>query len=431
MPAIVVLGAQWGDEGKGKATDLLGFEHRLLRSNPGGNNAGHTIVVNGEKFATHLLPSGVLTPGAPRSSATASWSTRACCSRRSTGSTARGVDTSSLLVSANAHLITSYHTTIDKVTERFLGKKQIGTTGRGIGPAYADKINRIGVRVADIFDEKILAEKVEAALDLKNHLLVKVYNRRAISVDEILEEIAEYADRLKPDGRRHLPAAEPGARRRQDRAVRGRPGDHARRRPRHLPVRHLEQPDRRRRLHRRRHRAHAHRPDHRRHQGLHDARRLGAVPDRAARRRRRAAAQGRRGVRHHDRPATPLRLVRRGRSPATPPGSTASPSSSSPSSTCSAAWERIPVCVGLRDRRRAPRRDADDPDRVPPRQAGLRGARGWQQDISGCRTLRGPAARTPRPTSGRSRRCRARRSGGSGSVRAARRPSSCASGQPS
>ena len=103
-----------------------------------------------------------------------------------------------MVLSSNAHLITSYHTTIDKVTERFLGKNQIGTTGRGIGPAYADKINRIGVRVADVFDEKILAQKVEAALEQKNHLLVKVYNRRAIKVEEILDEIGQYADRLKP-----------------------------------------------------------------------------------------------------------------------------------------------------------------------------------------------------------------------------------------
>ena len=111
---------------------------------------------------------------------------------------ARGVDTSRLLVSGNAHLITSYHTTIDKVTERFLGKNKIGTTGRGIGPTYADKINRMGIRVADIFDEKILAQKVEAALDQKNHLLVKVYNRRAIEAAAVLEEIAAYTDRLRP-----------------------------------------------------------------------------------------------------------------------------------------------------------------------------------------------------------------------------------------
>jgi adenylosuccinate synthase len=114
------------------------------------------------------------------------------------GLVARGVDADRLLVSSNAHLITSYHTEIDKVTERFLGKSKIGTTGRGIGPAYADKVNRIGVRVADVFDEKILAAKVEAALEPKNHLLVKVYNRRAIDAAEILEEIGDYADRLRP-----------------------------------------------------------------------------------------------------------------------------------------------------------------------------------------------------------------------------------------
>jgi adenylosuccinate synthase len=202
MPAIVVLGAQWGDEGKGKATDLLGA-HRAGAIDycvryQGGNNAGHTIVVDGEKFATHLLPSGVLTPGCTPVIGNGVVMDARVLFTEIDGLVERGVDATRLLVSANAHLITSYHTEIDKVSERFLGKSKIGTTGRGIGPAYADKINRIGVRVADVFDEKILAEKVEAALELKNHLLVKVYNRRAISSEDILEEIAEYADRLKP-----------------------------------------------------------------------------------------------------------------------------------------------------------------------------------------------------------------------------------------
>jgi len=110
----------------------------------------------------------------------------------------RGIDVSKLRVSANAHVITSYHRTLDKVTERFLGKRQIGTTGRGIGPTYADKINRIGIRIQDIFDEGILRQKVEGALDLKNHLLVKIYNRRAIPVDDIVQELLSYADRLRP-----------------------------------------------------------------------------------------------------------------------------------------------------------------------------------------------------------------------------------------
>jgi adenylosuccinate synthase len=168
MPAIVLVGAQWGDEGKGKATDQLGASIDYCVRYQGGNNAGHTIVVNGEKFALHLLPSGTLTPGVTPVIANGVVVDARVLLTEIDGLDARGVDTSRLLVSSNAHLITSYHTTIDKVTERFLGKNQIGTTGRGIGPAYADKINRMGIRVADIFDEKILRQKIEAALEQKN-----------------------------------------------------------------------------------------------------------------------------------------------------------------------------------------------------------------------------------------------------------------------
>jgi adenylosuccinate synthase len=198
MPAIVLVGAQWGDEGKGKATDQLGSTIDYCVRYQGGNNAGHTIVVDGEKFALHLLPSGVLTPGVTPVIGNGVVVDAAVLLAEIEALGARGVDTSRLRVSSSAHLITPYHTTIDKVTERFLGKNRIGTTGRGIGPAYADKINRMGVRVADIFDEKILAQKVEAALDQKNHLLVKVYNRRAIEVDQILDEIGAYKDQIKP-----------------------------------------------------------------------------------------------------------------------------------------------------------------------------------------------------------------------------------------
>jgi adenylosuccinate synthase len=198
MPAIVLVGAQWGDEGKGKATDQLGSSIDYCVRYQGGNNAGHTIVVDGERFALHLLPAGVLTPGVTPVLGNGVVVDAAVLLKEIDALQARGVDTSRLLVSGNAHLITSYHTTIDKVTERFLGKNQIGTTGRGIGPTYADKINRMGIRVADIFDEKILAQKVEAALDQKNHLLVKVYNRRAIEAAAVLEEIAAYADRIRP-----------------------------------------------------------------------------------------------------------------------------------------------------------------------------------------------------------------------------------------
>jgi len=200
MPAIVVLGAQWGDEGKGKATDLLTTQQSIdycVRTS-GGHNAGHTIVVDGQKFATHLLPSGILTPGCTNVIANGVVVSPEALFREYDALVARDVELGELVVSSNAHVIASYHSTIDKVTERFLGKNKIGTTGRGIGPAYADKINRVGIRVADLFDEKILVEKVEAALEVRNHLLTKVYNRRAISVEEVVEDLRSYAERLQP-----------------------------------------------------------------------------------------------------------------------------------------------------------------------------------------------------------------------------------------
>src|ERR687898_993450 len=198
MPAIAIIGAQWGDEGKGKATDLLGNRIDYVVKFNGGNNAGHTVVVGDEKYALHLLPSGILTPGVTPVIANGVVVDIEVLFEELEGLESRGVDVSKLRVSANAHIITQYHRTLDKVTERFLGKRQIGTTGRGIGPAYADKINRVGIRVADVFDEAILEEKVEAALEVKNHLLTKVYNRRAISVDEVVEDLRGYTERLQP-----------------------------------------------------------------------------------------------------------------------------------------------------------------------------------------------------------------------------------------
>ncbi len=198
MPAIVVVGSQWGDEGKGKATDALGARVDYVVKYNGGNNAGHTVVVGGEKYALHLLPSGILTAGCTPVIGNGVVIDLGVLFTEIDDLEARGVDTSRLLVSANAHLIASYHRTQDKVTERFLGKRRIGTTGRGIGPAYADKINRVGVRVQDLFDEGILRAKVEGALDQKNHLLVKVYNRRAIAVDEVVDELLDLSERLRP-----------------------------------------------------------------------------------------------------------------------------------------------------------------------------------------------------------------------------------------
>ncbi len=198
MPAAVIIGAQWGDEGKGKATDLLAGRIDYVVKFNGGNNAGHTVVIGDEKYALHLLPSGILTPGVTPVISNGVVIDIEVLFQELEALSARGVDVSKLRISANAHVITAYHRTLDKVTERFLGKRQIGTTGRGIGPTYADKINRVGIRMQDLFDENILRQKVEGALDQKNHLLVKVYNRRAITVDEIVSELLSYAERLRP-----------------------------------------------------------------------------------------------------------------------------------------------------------------------------------------------------------------------------------------
>ena len=198
MPAIVLLGAQWGDEGKGKATDLLGDKVKYVVRYQGGNNAGHTVVIGKEKYALHLLPSGILTPSCIPVIGNGVVIDPAVLLEEIRGLNARGVDTSKLKISTNAHLITPYHRTIDKVTERFLGKSKIGTTGRGIGPAYADKINRIGIRVQDLFDEPILRKKLEGALRDKNQVLIKVFNRKSIEVEEVLAEYLGYAEVLRP-----------------------------------------------------------------------------------------------------------------------------------------------------------------------------------------------------------------------------------------
>jgi len=198
MPAIVLLGAQWGDEGKGKATDLLGDRVDYVVRYQGGNNAGHTVVIGDQKYALHLLPSGILSPNVIPVIGNGVVIDPAVLLTEIKGLNERGIDTSKLKISTNAHLITPYHRTIDKVSERFLGKSKIGTTGRGIGPAYADKINRIGIRVQDLFDPSILRKKIEAALHDKNQILIKVFNRKGITVDEVLDEYLGYAQILKP-----------------------------------------------------------------------------------------------------------------------------------------------------------------------------------------------------------------------------------------
>jgi adenylosuccinate synthase len=199
MPALVLVGAQWGDEGKGKATDVLGGRVQYVVRYQGGNNAGHTVVTpDGEKYALHMIPSGILTPGCTSVIGNGVVVDPGVLLSEMKGLTERGVDVSTLLVSADAHLIMPHHRALDKVTERYLGNARIGTTGRGIGPAYGDKVARIGIRVADLLDPGIFRAKLEVALREKNQVLVKVYNRKAIDLDEVCDEYARYAKQLAP-----------------------------------------------------------------------------------------------------------------------------------------------------------------------------------------------------------------------------------------
>ena len=198
MPAIIVVGAQWGDEGKGKATDILGEHVDYVVKPNGGNNAGHTVVVGGEKYELKLLPAGVLSENAMPIIGNGCVVNLEALFEEIEGLEARGANASRLRVSANAQLVAPYHVAIDRVAERFLGKRAIGTTGRGIGPAYSDKVSRVGIRAQDLLDETILRQKIESALEQKNQILVKIYNRKAVDVDEVVEYFLSFADRLRP-----------------------------------------------------------------------------------------------------------------------------------------------------------------------------------------------------------------------------------------
>jgi len=199
MPAIVLIGAQWGDEGKGKVTDLLGGQVGYVVRYQGGNNAGHTVVTpDGEKYALHLLPSGVMTPGCTPVIGNGVVVDPKVLIDEIDGLEQRGLSCERLLISGDAHLIMPHHRALDKVTERFLGSARIGTTGRGIGPAYGDKLARVGIRMQDLLDPGILRQKLDLVLREKNQVLVKVYNRKGIEVSAVFEEYLEYADRLRP-----------------------------------------------------------------------------------------------------------------------------------------------------------------------------------------------------------------------------------------
>ncbi len=196
MPAIVIVGAQWGDEGKGKATDLMGDSVDFVVRYQGGNNAGHTVVIGEESYALHLLPSGVLSPHSVPVIGNGVVIDPGVLIKEIGDIQARGVSCERLLISANAHLIMPHHVSLDKVTERYLGQARIGTTGRGIGPAYSDKVARTGIRVQDLFDPAILRQKLELVLREKNQVLTKVYNRRGIDAGRVADEYLEYGKRL-------------------------------------------------------------------------------------------------------------------------------------------------------------------------------------------------------------------------------------------
>ncbi len=198
MPGVALVGTQWGDEGKGKVTDLLAERTDLVVRYQGGNNAGHTIVVGGEHYALHLVPTGILYPHCIPIIGPGVVVDPQVLIEELDALSARGIDTSRLVLSGNAHLIMPYHLELDRVTERRLGKNRLGTTKRGIGPAYADKATRVGLRVQDLLDPKIFSAKLEVALKEKNLILARVYGRLPLDANEIEEQYLSYAERLRP-----------------------------------------------------------------------------------------------------------------------------------------------------------------------------------------------------------------------------------------
>ena len=198
MPATIVLGAQWGDEGKGRVVDVLAENADFVVRYQGGNNAGHTIVVGEQKLALSLIPSGILYPDCTPVIASGTVVDPKVLLAEMEMAAARNLDPSRLRLSGNAHLIMPWHRKLDAVKERYLGRHQIGTTKKGIGPAYTDKYSRTGIRVQDLFDPRIFADKVEGSLEDVNRLLPRIYNTLPMQGAEIIDEYLGYAERLAP-----------------------------------------------------------------------------------------------------------------------------------------------------------------------------------------------------------------------------------------
>ncbi|CAN5276802.1 adenylosuccinate synthase [soil metagenome] len=198
MPATIVLGAQWGDEGKGRVTDYFAESSDFVVRYQGGNNAGHTIIAGDQKLALSLIPSGVLYPDCTPVIGSGCVIDPKVLLEEMDMLMTRGIDPSRLRISANAHLIMPYHRKLDLMMERHLGRNQIGTTKRGIGPAYTDKYSRTGIRVQDLYDPEIFRKKVDVALEEKNRILTRIYNQLGMKASEIADEYLGYAERLLP-----------------------------------------------------------------------------------------------------------------------------------------------------------------------------------------------------------------------------------------
>ncbi len=278
MPASVIVGLQWGDEGKGKAVDLLSETVHMVVRYQGGDNAGHTVVIGDEVFKLHLVPSGVLHPHiTPIIGNGVVVNPRTLISEMAMLAE-RGIDPSRIRVSRAAHVIMPYHIALDGAAEARLSGSEIGTTRRGIGPTYADRAWRAGVRMGDLLDPRVLRARLEKVLPERNAVLHESYGQPGFDLDELLAEATSWGETLRP----HITdtvAARPGRPGRGPaRHPRGRPGHAPRPRPRHVPLRHQQQPGGRRGMHRRRRRPPSGRAGHRHPEGLQHPRGLRPLP---------------------------------------------------------------------------------------------------------------------------------------------------------
>ena len=198
MPVITVVGAQWGDEGKGKIVDMLAEKVDMVVRFSGGDNAGHTVVNQSGKFGLHLVPSGIFSPKAICIIGNGTVVNPKVLIEEMDLLNKREVDTSRLFISDRAHLIMPYHILFDGLEEETRGGKAIGTTRKGIGPAYSDKVARLGIRVGELLDKEILLERLRPVLNLKNNILTKVYNAEPLSLDEVYGQYCQYGERLAP-----------------------------------------------------------------------------------------------------------------------------------------------------------------------------------------------------------------------------------------